>query len=105
VRRDAETTIALAVSIAWGIAISVVTYALMRAVQVLVSPDPNPSEVVWSIHAGYVWRIWTVTYAGGLATFVVFLMARRRIKDWASALIPALSVAAALLALQVLFFP
>jgi len=106
VRRELAANVGVAaVSIAWGIAISVAAYALMRALQFVLSPDPNPTEIVWSIHAGYVWRVWTVTYAGGIAAFVVFVMARRRLHDWARALVPALTIASALLALQAVLFP
>jgi hypothetical protein len=106
VRREVGATVgAVAVSIAWGMAISVGAYAVMRASQSLLSPDPNPTEVVWGIHAGYVWRVWTVTYAGGIAAFVVFLMARRRLEDWARALAYAMTIASVLLALQTALFP
>jgi hypothetical protein len=103
-RRKAAVVVA-AVSLAWGLVIAVGAYALMRALQVVVSPDPNPVQVAWGVHAGYVWRVWTVTYAGGIATFIVFLTARRRVDDYARALIPALGIAAALLALQTVLFP
>src|ERR1700752_4229680 len=56
--------VVLAVSLAWGLAVAVGVYAFMRAVQVLLQPDPDPAQVVWSIHAGYVWRAWTAAYAG-----------------------------------------
>lgn len=94
-----------AVSLAWGLTVAVGVYASMRAVQVLVQPDPDPAQVAWSIHAGYVWRAWTAAYAGGIAAFVVLPMARARVEPFARALVPALDIVAALLALQVLLFP
>jgi hypothetical protein len=97
--------VVLAVSLAWGLAVAVGVYAFMRAVQVLLQPDPDPAQVVWSIHAGYVWRAWTAAYAGGIAAFVVLPMARERAEAFARALVPALGIAAALLALQALLFP
>jgi hypothetical protein len=106
VRQKREATVVvLAVSLAWGLVIAIGVYALMRAAQVLVQPDPNPTEVAWSIHAGYVWRAWTAAYAGGIAGFIVLPIARGRVEPLARALVPALGVAAALLAFQVLLFP
>jgi len=106
VRREREgTLVVVAVSMAWGLVIATAVYALMRVAQVLVQPDPNPAEVAWSIHAGYVWRAWTAAYAGGIAAFIVLPMARGRVEPLARALVPALGIAAALLAFQVLLFP
>jgi hypothetical protein len=103
--RARAAVLVTAVSLGWGCVITISAYALMRAAQVLISPDPNPAQVAWGIHAGYVWRVWTVTYAGGIATFIVSLMARRRVESYARALIPALGVAVALLVLQTVLFP
>jgi hypothetical protein len=94
-----------AVSLVWGLLVAVGAYAIERAIQSLVSPDPNPRAIVWSAHAGYFWRVLTVTYAGGIAAFVVLLLARQRIEALARGLLPAVGVVAALLALQAVFFP
>jgi hypothetical protein len=94
-----------AVSLLWGLLVAVGAYAVERAIQCFVSPDPNPQAVVWSAHAGYFWRMLTVTYAGGIAAFVVLLVARERIETLARGLLPAVGIVAALLALQAAFFP
>jgi hypothetical protein len=102
VRRE---VVAGAVALIWGLVVAVGAYAIERAIQFLVSPDPNPRAVVWSAHAGYFWRVLTVTYAGGIAAFVALLVARERIEALARALVPAVGIVAALLALQAAFFP
>jgi hypothetical protein len=104
-RRRAVSVVAVAVSIAWGMVVAVSAYALMRTIQVLLSPDANPAEVAWSVHAGYIWRVLSVAYGGTMVAFVVLLIARRRVEGCLRALGPALVVAAALLALQALLFP
>ncbi len=93
------------VSAVWGLAVAVGGYAVLRVVQSLVYPDPNPATLVWSAHSGYLWRIGTVAYAAGIASFVAFLLARRRLDRAARALVPAVAVAAAMLVLQALFVP
>jgi hypothetical protein len=102
-KRDSLTI--AAVSVAWGLVIAVGGYAIVRALQFFSSPEPNPSQLLWSVHAGYFWRVWTVAYAGGIASFVVLLIARKRVEILARALTPAIGIAAALLALQAVFFP
>jgi hypothetical protein len=103
VKRDAVVVGAL--SLAWGLVVAVGAYAVVRAIQFFVYPDPNPRAVVWSAHAGYFWRVWTVSYAGGIAAFVVFLLARRRIDAHARALVSAVAIVATLLAIQAALFP
>jgi hypothetical protein len=94
-----------AVSFAWGLVIAVGAYAVMRALQFAFAPEPNPKQLLWSVHAGYFWRVLTVGYAGGIAAFVVLLVGRERVETLARALAPAIGIAAALLALQAALFP
>jgi hypothetical protein len=93
------------ISIAWGIVIAVSSYAVVRAIAFFVYPDPNPAGLVWSAHAGYFWRVWTVGYAGGIGSFVAYPLIRPRHAAAARALGPALVAAAALLVLQAALFP
>jgi hypothetical protein len=101
----AETLTTGAVAVAWGLVVSVGAYAITRAIQHFVFPEPDPATVVWSAHAGFFWRIWTVAYAGGVAAFVVWIVARGRRAAAIRALAPAVVVAAALLVLQSAFLP
>ena len=100
-----ETGVTCALSAAWGLVVTVGAYAVVRAIQRIVYPDPNPAALVWSAHAGFFWRAWTVAYLGGVAAFVTFLVARGRNRAAARALAPAIAVAAGLLALQSAFLP
>jgi hypothetical protein len=102
VKATARTT--AAVSVAWGLVVAIGSYAVVRAVQHFVFTEPNPATLMWSAHAGFFWRAWTVAYAGGMASFVLFMAPHRT--NWAARrLAPAVVVAASLLALQALFFP
>jgi hypothetical protein len=106
VKREAsETSATCALSIAWGLVVAVAAYAVLRAIQRFVYPDPNPAALVWSAHAGFFWRAWTVGYLGGVAAFVTFVVARGRTAAAARALAPAIAVAAGLLALQSALLP
>jgi H+/Cl- antiporter ClcA len=100
-----ETAATCAIALAWGLVVTVGAYAVVRVIQSVLSPDPHPAALVWSAHAGFFWRIWTVAYLGGIAAFVAFVVARGRPAAAARALPPAIAVAAALLALQSLLLP
>jgi hypothetical protein len=101
-KREALAT--AAVSIAWGLVVSVGGYAVVRAIQHFVFTEPNPATLVWSAHAGFFWRAWTVAYAGGMAAFVV-LVTPQRSRAAARALPRGIAIATGLLALQTVFFP
>ena len=100
-----EWSLPAAVALGWGLVVAVASYAIVRAVQCIVAPDPNPAAAVWSAHAGYFWRVATVCYAGGNAAFITFLLARRQPQKFARALPRAVGISASLLALQATFFP
>ena len=103
--RRRETAAAGAVAVAWGLVVAVAAYAIVRAIQSVLFPDPNPAALAWSPHAGFFWRIWTVVYMGGFAAFVAFAVSQGRRSAVARALAPAVAVAAALLAVQSIFLP
>jgi hypothetical protein len=100
-----EGAVTSALSVAWGLVVAVGASAVVRAIQRVVYPEPNPAALVWSAHAGFFWRVWTVAYLGGVAAFVTFLVARGRTIAAARALAPAIVIAAGLLALQSVFLP
>ena len=97
--------IELALALVWGLVVAVALYGAIRAVQFVLFPEPNPALVVWSAHAGYLWRVWIVAYAGGGASFVAYMLARRDSARVARALVPALTVSAVMLALQGVLLP
>jgi len=85
--------------------VAVALYAILRLVQFYLFPDPNPAMVIWSAHAGYFWRVWTVAYAGGMVGLAAFAAAGRDRVRVARALLPALTVASVLIALQGALLP
>ena len=96
---------AIATAIGWGCAVSVAAYAIVRAIQFFLYPDPNPATLVWSAHAGFFWRCWTVAYAGSIAAFIAYPIARGRPEAAARSLGPAIVVAAVMVALQTALLP
>ncbi len=100
-----ERLLAAAVALCWGCAVAVGAYAVLRGIQYFVYPDPNPATLVWSAHAGFFWRSWTCAYAGGLASFVAYLVARARPAGTLRALPGAIVVVTVLLALQTALLP
>jgi hypothetical protein len=100
-----ESVVAAGVALAWGMAVAVGSYALVRTVQFFVYPDPNPATLVWSAHAGFFWRCWTCAYAGAIAAFVAYVPTRRHLAASVKALGPAVATVAVLLALQTAVFP
>jgi hypothetical protein len=105
-RRDApRSVVALMVATAWGLIVAVGAYAVVRAIQAFIYPEPNPASVVWSAHSGYFWRMLTVSYAGGIAAFVAFVLARENLERPVRALAPSAVVVAALLAAQTVLLP
>jgi hypothetical protein len=84
---------------------AVALYAVLRLVQSLLFSEPNPATVIWSAHAGYFWRAWTVSYAGIMACFVAFAAAKRYEVLVCRGLQVALYVASALILLQGLLVP
>ena len=95
----------LVLGVLWALVVSVALYAGVRAMQYALFPEPNPATVVWSAHSGYFWRILIVAYAGGLAGFAAFALARRRAERVARALLPALTIAAAMIVVQAVWMP
>jgi hypothetical protein len=95
----------LALGFIAGCVVAVGLYGVLRVVQFRLFPDPNPAMVIWSAHAGYFWRAWTVAYAGGIAGLFAYSAAGRDPSRVARALLPALTVAAILIFGQGIFVP
>jgi hypothetical protein len=80
-------------------------YAIVRVAQALLFPEPDPALVIWSEHAGFFWRTWTVLYLGGMAGFFAWIASARDAGRVARVLARALPVASALLAAQAILVP
>jgi hypothetical protein len=94
-----------AIAIGWGLAVSVAAYAVARAAQAIASPPLDPARIAPSAHVPFFWRALTSGYAGGIGSFVAAVLALRHENALARALGPAVVAAAALLAIEVLFWP
>jgi hypothetical protein len=88
-----------------GCLAAVVVYAMLRVVQAVFLPEPDPALVLWSAHAGFFWRSWTAAYVGGTAAFVAWIAAGRDAARVTTFLARALPLAAAAIALQGLLVP
>lgn len=80
-------------------------YATLRVAQALIFPEPDPALVIWSEHAGFFWRTWTVLYGGGMVGFLAWMASARHAARVAAVLARALPAAAALLAAQAMLVP
>ncbi len=80
-------------------------YAVIRVAQSRLGHEPDPALVVWSEHAGFYWRSWTVAYVGGMLGFVAWLAAARDAQRVARTLAAGVVAAAVLVAAQALFVP
>lgn len=80
-------------------------YGLMRCVQKIVFKEADPAMVIWSEHAGFFWRAWTVTYLGGMCGFLTWLLSERDPARVARLLGHALLVATAVITAQGLLVP
>jgi hypothetical protein len=88
-----------------GCVAAVGLYALLRGLQLVLFPEPNPATVIWSAHAGYFWRAWIVSYAGGMAALMTWQAAGRDATRVAQVLARAVVVAGALILAQGVLLP
>jgi hypothetical protein len=95
----------LLVGIAWGAATAVIAYALIRVLERVVFPEPNPAMILWSERSNFAWRAAIALYAGGMGVFGGWALAARAPASSARALPAAIAVAAAALAVQGAIWP
>lgn len=80
-------------------------YGVLRVIQSMLFREADPALVIWSPHAGYFWRIWIVSYVGGMVGFATWVFAARQPARVARVLASAVFVVTALLAAQALVVP
>lgn len=100
-----ERRLALPLGFACGCVFALALYPLLRVVSAVVSPEPNPATIIWSVHSGYFWRLWTVAYASAMAALVGGFAARRDPERVARLLARAVPYAVAALVAQALLWP
>jgi hypothetical protein len=84
---------------------AVLLYAVLRVIQSRLFPDADPATVIFSPHAGFYWRCWTVGYAGLMAGFLAYGGAKANLGATLRALNVGVVTSAALLAFQGIFVP
>jgi hypothetical protein len=100
-----RAAVRVALSLVAACSTAAALYAIMRVFQALVFPEPDPALIIWSEHAGFFWRSWTVVYVGGMAAFVTWLLSARHALRIAGVLAAAVPTSAALLAVQGILVP
>lgn len=80
-------------------------YAILRIAQALIFTEPDPALVIWSEHAGFFWRTWTVGYMGGMVALLTWMLTGRDAARVAALLVRALPIATAALATQAILVP
>jgi hypothetical protein len=83
--------------LAFGFAIAVIAYAVLRVIAFATSREADPALVIWTEHAGYFWRATTSGFAGAFAAFSAALVPREKL---AAALPTVIVIATIAIALQ-----
>lgn len=83
-------------ALACGGTVAALLYSILRVVQAVVLPDPDPTTVMWAEHSGFFWRAWTCAYVAGAVTLLAHRFAgERSARVLARAIVPtAVAVAA-----------
>ena len=64
-------------ALGFGLAISVLAYAAVRMLDVVLFPEPNPIVVIWTDRSRFLWRALIATYLGGASVFGGYSLAVR----------------------------
>ena len=92
----------LGIALACGCTGAALLYSILRIVQAVMMPEPDPALVLWSEHSGFFWRAWTCAYAAGTIAFVVRMVdSERAARILAKSVVPV----AVIVALQATFVP
>jgi hypothetical protein len=67
-----------ALAVATGCTSAALLYSVLRVIQALVLPEPDPAAVMWTEHSGFFWRAWTCAYAGGAVALLAHRFAGER---------------------------
>lgn len=95
----------LLIGLAFGAAIAVIAYAIVRGVERTFFPEPNPALLIWSDRSPLVWRVVSALYVGGAGVFGGYAMASRNAPAAARWLTATITIATVAIALQAVLAP
>lgn len=94
-----------ATALAFGLTISVVAYAFVRIVDIVLFPEPNPVVVIWTDRSRFLWRALIAMYLGGASVFGGYSLVVRNPDAGPLWLSRAILVAGGCLLVQTMFAP
>jgi hypothetical protein len=83
----------------------IVTYAALRAYDVVFGDAPDPATVVWSAHIAMFWRLGVGAYAAGLVAILVTLVARQDLAATTRVTVALVPIVGAMIAIQGALLP
>lgn len=95
----------LGAALVTALAATALAYALLRVGQQLAGPDPDPTLVLFSPHAGFFWRAWIAGYVGGMAGVLAWLAAREATETVLRVAGALVTLATVALVIAAAFFP
>lgn len=90
-----------ALAIATGCTTAALLYSVLRVIQAVLLPEPDPTTILWTEHAGFFWRAWTCAYVAGAIALVAHRFANERLASFLARAIVPVTVVAAIQALLV----
>ena len=75
----------MAIGLVIGFSVAIFAYSVVRLVDVVLFPEPNPVIVVWTERSRFVWRAVIAAYLGGASVFGGYSLASRtseRVPIW-----------------------
>lgn len=92
----------IALALATGLTSAALLYSILRILQAVVLPEPDPAMVMWTEHSGFFWRAWTCAYVAGAVALVAHRFANERLaRILARTIVPVTAV----VVLQTMFVP
>ncbi|MBK9260847.1 MAG: hypothetical protein IPM54_13635 [Polyangiaceae bacterium] len=82
-----------------------IAYAVVRVVDVLLFPEPNPAIVIWTDRSRFFWRALIAAYLGGASVFGGYSLAKRTPRAASDWLLRAILIAGACLLAQAIVAP
>ena len=101
-RRDLPTAFVVLVNAVLAV---IVTYAALRAYDVVFKSEPDPATVVPSAHIAMFWRLGVGFYVAGIVAMLVILLARANLAATTRVTAALVPIVGAMIAIQAAFLP